>query len=161
MAKRLLDPYEKQESQLASWCARLHARMLGVRRGPEADIGSLWMRLHFLTPVHETVQHVSCEHVPSIGTQNGWSLRTTRRHAHRCPNAPLSRSQLVRQQQQNWELNGDKWSGVHPARVACWRWEHDFELSCGTMRDEAESATSVGWKATAQSRPEWKALEQR
>ena len=36
---------KKQESHLASWGARLRARMLGVRE-PEEDIGSFWMRIH-------------------------------------------------------------------------------------------------------------------
>ena len=66
-----------------------------------------------------------------------------------------------RQQQQNWEVNGNNWSDGHPARFACWRWEQDFELSYGrSTRDEGENANSVCWKATAQSRPGWKALEQ-
>ena len=26
-----------------------------------------------------------------------------------------------RQQQQHWYVNGEKWSGVHPVRFACWR----------------------------------------
>ena len=37
---------KKQEAHLASWGARLHARMLGLKRGPEEDIGSFWMRIH-------------------------------------------------------------------------------------------------------------------
>ena len=36
----------KKQCRLVSWGARLHARMLGVRRGPVEDIGSFWMRMH-------------------------------------------------------------------------------------------------------------------
>ena len=46
MAEWTVEFDEKQVSHLASWGARLHARMLGLKRGPEEDIGSFWMRIH-------------------------------------------------------------------------------------------------------------------
>ena len=74
---------KKQEVHLASWGARLHARMLGSRRGPEEDIGSfLDADTKNGSSVHEKTQYLSCEHVPCSKTQNGGSLRTSRRHTH-------------------------------------------------------------------------------
>ena len=65
-----------------------------------------------------------------------------------------------RQKQQDWEVNGNKWGGVHPAKFACWRWEQDFEDAYGNdTRKENVHAIKVGWKAIAQERNEWKKLE--
>ena len=77
---------KKQESHLASW---LHARMLDTRREATEDIGSYWMRC---TEVHEAARHLPHDHVPNTKTQNVWSHRTTRRHAHRSQDAPLQTS---------------------------------------------------------------------
>ena len=72
---------KKQESHLASWRARLHARMIGVRRGPEEDIGSFWMwiqrmghqcmKKHHTSPVRMVVTH-----------QGGWSGSLTQSMWH-------------------------------------------------------------------------------
>ena len=92
------------------------------------------------TPVHEAVQHLSCEHVPRTETTE-WlvtsQVSTTRTLLPKCSTV------------------------VHLARFVWKREEKGFELSHGpSMRDADESAAGVGWKAAAQSRPEWKALEQ-
>ena len=62
LAEWIMDLDKKQEAHMASWSAQLHASVLGLRRGPEEDIGS-------------------CEHVPRPKAQNGRSLRTPRRIA--------------------------------------------------------------------------------
>ena len=146
---------------MASWGARLLARMLGVRRGPEEDIGSFRMRTNRMG--HQCMKQHNTSPVCTFRVQKhkmaGHLARLDDSHIV----AKLLRCRDLswwRQQQQKWDVNGNIWCGVHPARFACWRWEQDFELSYGwSTRDEGENANHVGWKATAQSRLEWKALE--
>ena len=143
MAKWFLDPYQKAAvpfGLLGCSAPRTHA---GSKRRTR---GRHWFPLDADTlngpPVHEKAQHFSREFVSGTETQNGRSLRTSRRHTHCCKMAPLEH--MVTQH----------------ASLA-WRWEKDFELSYGrSTRDVGENAINVGWKATTQSRPEWKALEQ-
>ena len=128
---------KKQESHLASLRARLHARMLGVSRGPMRihRMGHRCMKQHktFLVNTFRVQKHRMTGHTSHDSTTRIFLPKTLH-----CRDFSW-----WRQQQQNWEVNGDKWSGVHPARFACWRWEQDFELSCGrSMRDEAENADS-------------------
>ena len=152
---------KKQVSHLASWSARIHARMLGLRRGPDEDIGSFWMRIHRMG--HQ------CMKKHNTSPVNAFHVQKHRMAGHF---ARLEETHTVakvlhcrdlswwRQKQQELKVNGNKWRGVHPARFACWRWEQDFEDTYGIhTREESVHAINVGWKAIAQERTEWKKLE--
>ena len=156
MVEWIVDFDEKQVSHLAFWSARLHARMLGLMKGPEEDVGSFWLRIHRMG--HLCMKKYDASPVNRFRIQ---------KHSMSGHFARLEESHVVakvlhcrdlsgwRQKQEDWEVNGDEWCGVHPARFACWRWEQDFEYSYGKCtRVENENAINVGWKAMAQRRME-------
>ena len=134
----------------------------GVRR-PEEDIGSFWMRIHRMG--HQCVKQHNTSPVSTFRVQK----HRMARHFARLDDSHIVANLLHcrdlswwREQLQKWEVNGNGWGGVHPACFACWRCEQDLELSYGrSTRNEGANAINVGWKATAQSQPEWTALEQR
>ena len=146
-------PFTKSRSLIWPGCSapRTHARSKTRTRRRH------WLFLDADTqngpPVHETAQHFSREYVPSTKTQNGLVTSTRFDDSHIVAKLLHCRDlSWWRQQQQNWEVNGNKWGGVHPARFACKRWEQDFDLSYGrSTRDEGENAINVSWKALEQS----------
>ena len=142
----------KQEPHLASWSARLHACMIGLRRGPEEDIGSFWMRIHGMG--HQCMKKHDTSLVSTFRvqkTQHGRSLRT-RRLAH-CGRSAHCRDLSWRQQQQNWEVNGNKWSGVALSTRRLLEMGTRLRALGRDVCSENEDALNVGWKATAQLRP--------
>ena len=144
------------------WGARLHARMLGLKRGPEEDSGSFWMRIHRMG--HQCMKKHNTSPVSTFRVQKS-TERPVTSHAstnhtlwQKCYTVVTSAGGV--NNNKTGRVNGNKWSGVHPARLACWRWEQGFEISYGKhTRGENDNANSVGWKALAQLRPEWKAIE--
>ena len=65
-----------------------------------------------------------------------------------------------RQQQQSWEVNGNTRSGVALSTRRLLEMGTRLRALGRDVCGENEDAINVGWKATAQLRPEWKALEQ-
>ena len=97
------------------------------------------------------------ERVTSTETQNGPSLRTSRRLTHCCKIAQLVASATAKLGSEREQVG---WRAPSTLRLLEMGTK-TFELSYGrSTRDEGENAITVGWKTTAQSRPEWKALEQ-
>ena len=128
MAKWIMDFDEKNRRHILLPGVRGSTpRMLGLKRGPEEDIGSFWMRIHRMG--HQCMKQSTTSPVSTFRVQ---------KHRMAGHFARLEESHIVakvlhcrdlswwRQQQHDWEVNGKKWSGVRPARFACWRWEQDF-----------------------------------
>ena len=152
MAKWLLDPYQEAGVPfgLLGWSApRTHARSEKRTRGR-----------HWFLLDADTQNGHQCMKQHNTSLVSTCRVQKHRMAGHFHTLLQTCSIVVLRQQQQNTEVNGNKWRGVHPARFACWRWEQDFELSYGrSTRDDGENAINVGWNATAQQRPEWRALE--
>ena len=153
---------KKQGPHVASWSAQFHARMLGTRRGATEDTGAFWTRMRRM--VHQCTKQHDAFLVSTFRTQEH---KMAGNLARLDDTYIVARTLLIRdlswwrQHQQNGGVDGDKKSGVHRKRFACWKWERDLELSHGpSMRYLADCEKTCGSKATAQARPRWKALEQ-
>ena len=144
-----------QEKRLRSWAARLVARIKGVTRNHDEEMGQFWRRLH--REGHKLLVEFDADPVVT------YRLLVHRLGGHlaRMPDESVPKQALMtrplawwRAEQAKWD---DKYSGLHPKRFNCWRWEAHFEDWYGAaVVTEDQAPVEVGWLSRAQTRHLWK-----
>ena len=145
-----------QESHLRSWAARQAARVAGIARFPDEDMGQYWRRLH--REGHKLLVRFDADPVQLYRTQ----VHRLGGHLARMPEVKVPKQALLTRPLAWWRFEQANWtdrnSGLHPQRFNCWRWESHFEGWYGKASISAGDASSlsVGWLQRAQNRDEWK-----
>jgi hypothetical protein len=146
-----------QENRFASWGARMASRVKGVRRHPDEELGQFWRRLH--REGHSLMQRFDWHPVHQCRRM----LHRFAGHTARAPELSTAKQVLLlrpmawwRDEQSRWRC---KWSGLHPRRFNCWRWESQLTSFYGDVAAKKCSPMQVGWMAKAQDREQWKAAE--
>ena len=145
-----------QESHLRSWAARLAARVVGIKRYPDEEMGQFWRRLH--REGHKLLLRFNADPVRLYRTQ----VHRFGGHLARMSDDKIPKQALLTRPLAWWRFQQDGWtdrhSGLHPRRFNCWRWEAHFEEHYGAamLSDADSSAISVGWLHRAQDRDGWK-----
>jgi hypothetical protein len=148
-----------QENHLRSWAARLAARVVGITRCPDEEMGQFWRRLH--REGHKLLIRFDADPVRMYRTQ----VHRLGGHLARMSEDKIPKQALLTRPLSWWRFQQTGWtdrhSGLHPRRFNCWRWEAHFEEYYGaaTLLNADGSPLSVGWLHRAQDRDIWKQSE--
>ena len=145
-----------QERHLRSWAARMAARVVGIARAPDEEMGQFWRRLH--REGHKLLIRYDADPVKLYRLQ----VHRLGGHLARMGEETIPKTAMItrplawwRYQQSIWT---DRHSGLHPQRFNCWRWEDHFESWYGAtaIPNDTASSVDVGWLQRAQVRDLWK-----
>ena len=133
------------------------SRVKGVRRYQDEDLGQYWRRLH--REGHALMQRYDLNPVHQYRRM----LHRFAGHTARAPESSVAKQALLVRPMAWWRevqlLWGGKWSGLHPRRFNCWRWEAQLTGYYGDVPAQVCSPLHVGWMARAQDRSLWKSSE--
>ena len=148
-----------QERHLSSWAARTAARIGGVRRGQNEDMGQFWRRMH--RSGHQLLRDYDADPV----SMHRLLVHRLAGHLARLPDSSVPHTALVTRPLAWWRHAQSEWtdrhSGLHPKRFHCWRWEGLLESWYGVaaLPSADASALECGWLQLAQDREGCKAGE--
>ena len=146
--------------RLRAWSARAVARIAGTRRRPEEPFADYWRRIH--RRGHIILQRFSLD----LYASQQLAVHRMAGHFARMPSESLPHIALCTRALAWWRFNQSRWtckfSGLHPQRFNCFRWESQIVEHYGEAELSVYSASPVtcGWMRAAQCRVSWKAQEQ-
>jgi hypothetical protein len=143
--------------KLSSWGARMMATVAGTRRAPTEVIECWWRRLH--RSGHLLLKRLGAD--PEVARRqilHRWAGHVARMPLHTQPAQALRTRSLQWWRHAQHNHTDKKWTGAHPRRFGCWRWESQISEVHGEGYSSTAEA-NTGWLLTAQCRASWRSAE--